>query len=279
MPVMPHSGLAAPFDLIADRYDESFTSSLIGEAQRAAVWRTLAKTFRPGNHILEIGCGTGVDACFLAERGIRVAACDSSPQMIDVAMRKIQERGLAQLVRPFVMRAEDIAALPADELFDGVFSNFGVLNCVEDLKRVASGLARLLKPGAAAVLCWMGPGCVWEIGWYLAQGKRDEAFRRFHSDGVSARVADGAFVRVRYPSVRILSRAFAPEFRLKSVQGIGVAVPPSYLEPWARRHPRLLQLCRQFDACLGCCPGIRSLGDHVLVQLQREQTDFAGVDA
>ncbi|MGP0020861.1 MAG: class I SAM-dependent methyltransferase [Candidatus Sulfotelmatobacter sp.] len=279
MPAIPHSDLAAPFDAIADRYDETFTSSLIGEAQRAAVWRKLEKTFRPGDYILEIGCGTGVDACFLAERSIRVAACDCSPQMIDVATRRIQQRNLQKLVRPFVMPAEDITALPADELFDGVFSNFGVLNCVEDLKGVASGLARLLKPGAIAVLCWMGPCCAWEIGWYLAHRSRDRAFRRFHSGGVSARIADGAFVHVRYPSVKFLSRAFAPEFRLKAVQGIGVAVPPSYLEPWARRHPRLLQLCGQFDACFGRCLGSRLLGDHVLVQLQREKTASGGTEA
>jgi len=278
MPAMLQAGLAAPFDAIADRYDETFTSSLIGEAQRSAVWRKLVKTFRPGDHVLEIGCGTGVDACFLAERNVRVAACDPSPQMIDVATRRIHQMSLEKLVRPFVMRAEDITALRADELFDGAFSNFGALNCVEDLKGVARGLAGLLKPGAIAVLCWMGPSCFWEIGCYLAQGNRHKAFRRFNSDGVSARIGDGASIHVRYPSVRFLSRAFAPEFRLKSVQGIGVAVPPSYLEPWARRHPRLLRLCRQFDAYFGRCPGIRSMGDHVLVHLQREQMACGGVE-
>ncbi|MGA2346686.1 MAG: class I SAM-dependent methyltransferase [Candidatus Sulfotelmatobacter sp.] len=275
----PQSGLAAPFDAIADRYDQTFTSSLIGMAQRAAVWRKLAKTFRPGDHILEIGCGTGVDACFLAERNVRLTAFDPSPQMIDVATRRIHQMSLQKLVRPFVMRAEDITTLPADELFDGVFSNFGALNCVEDFNGVARGLARLLKPGAIAVLCWMGPCCVWEIGWYLAQGNRQKAFRRFNSGAVSARIADGSFVHVRYPSVGFLSRAFAPEFRVKSVRGIGIAVPPSYLEPWARRHPRLLQLCGRFDACFGRCPGIRSLGDHVLVHLQREKAAFGGAGA
>ena len=279
MPAVPESTLAAPFDAIADRYDETFTSSLIGEAQRGAVWRRLANTFRRGDHILEIGCGTGVDACFLAERNIRVTACDPSPQMIEVATNKIRQRGLQKRVQPFVMRAEDITTFSADELFDGAFSNFGALNCVEDLKELARGLARLLKPGANAMLCWMGPCCAWEIGWYLAQRNRDKAFRRFHSDGVCARIADRTFVQVRYPSVGFLSRAFAPDFRLTSVQGIGLAVPPSYLEPWARRHPRLLQLSRQFDACFGRFPGIRLLGDHVLVRLQRKQTGLGGVES
>ncbi len=278
MSAMPQPGLATPFDAVANRYDETFTSSVIGRVQRAPVWREIEKTFRSGDRILEIGCGTGVDACFLAERNIRVVACDVSVQMIDVATHRIQQRGLQKLVRPLVLRAEDIADLPAGELFDGALSNFGALNCVDDLNRVARGLARLLKPGATAMLCWMGPRCMWEMLWYLGRWNRTKAFRRFNPAGVSARVANGAFVRVRYPSVTTVAGSFAPEFRVKSIRGIGVAVPPSFVEPWARRHPRFLQLCEQFDSWLGTCPGIRSLGDHVLVRLQRQQTDLGGVE-
>jgi ubiquinone/menaquinone biosynthesis C-methylase UbiE len=261
---------AAPFDAVAARYDETFTSSKIGQAQRASVWNELAKTFRSGDRVLEIGCGTGIDACFLAERGVRVMACDSSSQMIAVATRRIRENGQQKLVQPLLLRAEDIATLPTDELFDGTFSNFGALNCLEDLRRLARDLAKLLRPGATALLCWMGPCCLWEMIWYLAQRNVDKAFRRLNRGGVTARIADGAFVRVYYPPVRLLANAFAPEFRLKSFKGIGVSVPPSYLEHWAQRHPRLLQLCERADSCMGRCPGIRTLADHVLLRFQRE---------
>jgi SAM-dependent methyltransferase len=267
---------AAAFDALAARYDEIFTSSKIGRAQRTAVWKELAKAFNPGDRTLEIGCGTGVDACFLAGRAVRVIACDSSSQMIDVTMRRVQEKGVQKLVTPLVLRAEDIATLPGtlaeEELFDGAFSNFGVLNCVEDLRRLALDLAALLKPGSTALLCWMGPCCVWEIIWYLLHGQRAKAFRRVHRDGVTAKLADGASVRVRYPSVRFLARTFAPEFRLKAIKGIGVAVPPSYVEPLAERHPGLLKLGERADSVMGRVPGIRLLADHVLVRLQRADT-------
>jgi ubiquinone/menaquinone biosynthesis C-methylase UbiE len=261
---------SAPFDAVAAGYDENFTSSKIGQAQRAAVWSELAKTFRSGDRVLEIGCGTGVDACFLAELGVRVVACDSSPQMIAVATRRILENGQQKLVQPLLLRAEDLGTFRADELFDGAFSNFGALNCIEDLRRLAQDFAKLFKPGATALLCWMGPHCLWEVIWYLAQGKGDKAFRRLHRDGVTARLSDAAFVRVHYPPVKLLARIFAPEFRLQSFKGIGVAVPPSYLEGWARRHPRLLQLCERADSRLGRCPAIRTLADHVLLRFQRE---------
>ena len=150
-------GDAAPFDAIAARYDETFTTSKIGYAQRASVWKELEKAFRPGDSVLEIGCGTGIDACFLAERGVTVVACDSSPQMLSLAIRRIQENGRDRSVHPHLLAAEDIARL-RNRPFDGAFSNFGALNCVGDLHQFARDLALLLKPGATALLCWMRVG-------------------------------------------------------------------------------------------------------------------------
>jgi hypothetical protein len=172
-------------------------------------------------------------------------------------------------VQPLLLRAEEIATLPTDELFNGAFSNFGALNCLADLRRLALDLARLLQPGSIALLGWMGSCCLWEMVWYLTHGKPDKAFRRWRRKGARARLADGAFVDVYYPPLKLLARTFAPEFHLTSFQGIGVAVPPSYLEPWARRHPRLFELCRRADSHLGRRVGLRTLGDHVLVRFER----------
>jgi ubiquinone/menaquinone biosynthesis C-methylase UbiE len=259
----------AAFDAVAARYDETFSSSRIGQAQRGAVWGELAQTFRAGERVLEIGCGTGLDACFLGKRGVGVVASDSSSQMIAITTHRIRERGQQELVEPLLLRAEEIATLQGGELFDGAFSNFGALNCVEDLRQLVRDLARLLRPGARALLCWMGPCCLWEMLWYAGQGNAGKAFRRLSRGGVTARISEGAFVRVHYPSVRVLARTFAPEFRLKSFKGIGVAVPPSYVENWARRHPRTLRLCERADSFLGRCPGTRLLADHLLLRFQR----------
>jgi hypothetical protein len=66
-----------------------------------------------------------------------------------------------------------------------------------------------------------------------------------------------------------LTRTFAPEFRLRSVKGIGISVPPSYLEPLALRFPRAFGLQKRIDSLLGECPGIRSLADHILLRFER----------
>jgi SAM-dependent methyltransferase len=258
----------APFDSVANRYDEMFTLSKIGQAQRAAVWCELEKTFQAGNRVLEIGCGTGVDACFLAKHSVRVVACDSSPQMIAITKNKVRENRLQGLVEPILLRAEDIARLPSEGLFDGAFSNFGAINCIEDLRPLAHVLYERLKPGAKVLLCGLGPCCVWEIGWYLTRGQPRKAFRRLRS-GNTARISSGTPIPVYYRSVRSLERTFAPEFRLKSVKGVGLLVPPSYAEGWASRFPRLLRLAAKGDSKVEGCPGLRELADHILLTLER----------
>ena len=262
----PQIGLV-PFDRIAEYYDRIFTDAKIGHVQRAAVRRALEKEFRPGHRVLEIGCGTGADACFLAEHGVEVVACDSSPGMVAVTAQKVAIRGLQHFVKPCLLAAEDIGSLK--DSFDGAFSNFGVLNCVPDLPALAKNLGRLLRPGATMVLCLMGPCCMWEMAWYLAHGNPRKAFRRLRRGGVTARIADGPPVRVYYPRVSSLARALATHFRLTAIKGVGILVPPSYLEFWAERCPRLLRSAAHADAVLESCPGVRLLGDHVLLTLQR----------
>jgi len=261
---------AAPFDEAAARYDRVFTNSTIGRAQRLSVWEELAKMFHAGDHVLEIGCGTGVDACYLAERGVRVLACDSSPKMISVATRRLKDSPQLGLVQPQILAAEQFASLRGKRLFDGAFSNFGALNCVGDLKSLASDLAALLRPGAPALLCWMGPFCLWETLWYLLRAEPAKALRRRHREGITASVDGGIPMTVYYPTVRALARVFAPQFLIKSIKGVGVTVPPSYLEPFASRHPHLLNAAVFTDSILGRCAGLRLMADHILIRFERE---------
>jgi len=259
---------AAPFDVLADTYDEVFTRSLIGQAQRAQVWRVLAQAFSNGQRVLEINCGTGEDALFLARRGLSVLACDSSPRMISTARSRKATEAPGAKVEFRLLPTEQLNQLPREQ-FDGAFSNFGGLNCVEDLRNVAAELAMLLKPGASLVLCLANRFCAWEMLWYGAQGNKEKAFRRVRRDGIEASLGS-ARVHVWYPAVSDLASTFAPWFRLKSHRGIGVCVPPSYLEHWAQQHTSLLRICEKLDRAIAAWITLRSLGDHVLLHFERD---------
>jgi len=260
------------FDAMAGDYDDLFTQSAIGRLMRAAVWRRLDASFRPGDHVLELNCGTGADAVYLAQRGVHVLATDLSQAMLDVTLRKVTQAGVSGLVSVERVDIEDLAAWGSSLSFDGVLSNFGGLNCVADdstelaevLAGVAQALARLLKPGGRALLCLMGPLAPWEWAWYLRQGQPKKAFRRLRRDGVAWRG-----LTIRYPSIAAVRRAFAPAFTLQRVSAIGALLPPSYVEPWAARHPRILAWLNRVERRLETTRPLPWLADHYLIEFMK----------
>ncbi len=257
------------FDEAAGNYDQVFTDTVIGRAEREVVWQELGRIFHSGQRILELNCGTGVDAVYLAAKGVSVLACDIAPRMIDLARQRLSSTGLGDLIDFRVLATEDIAVLADEGPFDGAFSNFAGLNCVEDLSAVARNLARLLKPGARALLCMSGHFVPLEIVWHLAHGRPRRALRRFKPRRAVGRITGDGKVIVDYPSVGSLVRTFAPDFRLHEWKGVGVAIPPAYFEQWARRFPKLFERLTRAERWADRLPLLRAMASHVLLQFER----------
>jgi ubiquinone/menaquinone biosynthesis C-methylase UbiE len=255
------------FDNIAERYDDIFTHSLIGRAQRQAVWERIRQIFGPGDYVLEVNCGTGEDALFLARRQVVVLACDASERMIEVARGRLLTENPSSPVEFRVLPIERLSELSRGRSFDGILSNFAGLNCVRDLVRAAGDFAALVKPGGALFLCVSTRVCIWEILWFLSQEEPKKACRRWPG---RARATFGErVVEVHYPTIRHLRTVFAPWFSLRSTIGIGMTVPPSYMEAFVRRHPALLRGMCRVDRLICSWPLFRVLGDHVLLRLER----------
>jgi len=257
----------AAFDRLADSYDAVFTRSVVGRAQRNLVWDRLRRTFRAGDRVLEINCGTGEDALFLASRGVSVVACDGSAAMIAVAKQKLASAAPPATVAFQTLPNERLSELTSQALFDGAFSNFSGLNCVADIPLVAASLGKRLRPGGVAILCVSTRFCLWETLWFLLCGQPQKAFRRISGLAV-ARIHDSA-VPVFYPTVQEWSSSLAPHFRLRSVRAVGLFVPPSYAETWASGHRRAVSLLEQLDRALGAWPVLHSVGDHVLLEFEK----------
>src|SRR5271155_3720058 len=128
------------FDSLAARYDDLFTRSMIGRAQRGAVWKVLIDTFKPGSHILELNCGTGEDALFLARHNVSVVACDASERMIETARQRMRCEDPDAQIHFELLPTEHLSELLPSKLFDGALSNFSGLNCVADLHKTARDL-------------------------------------------------------------------------------------------------------------------------------------------
>ena len=275
--------VAAAFDAQACCYDESWTGSVVGRLQREAVWREFDRLLGPRQRLLDLGCGTGADALHFARSGIRVHAVDISPSMLAVARKMAEAEGLTNLVSFELCALEDLARVRDRAPFDGAISNFGAINCVEYLHPLASTMAELLRSGAPLALCYMGRFCLWETIWYLSRGQTGKAFRRsaiadLISGGRSssrypqakrASLGPDHWFQVYYPSVEHVVAAFTRHFRLVSFVGIGVLIPPSYMDSVAKSFPGITRILRFSERVICRWPVLRAMGDHRLLVFVR----------
>lgn len=105
-------------------------------------------SLRPGEHVLEIGFGTGNGLAQMA-RAIapegRVFGLDVSPGMLEVTRAKLEREGLQEAVD---LRIGDARELPyGDQAFDAAFASFTLeLFALDEIPIVLAELKRVLKP-------------------------------------------------------------------------------------------------------------------------------------
>ena len=258
-----------PFDHAAASYDRDFSQPALGRCLRLLVRDNLRQFLPPTGRVLELGCGTGEDALWLAEQGWQVLASDSSQAMLAVSDAKFAAYGdgMNLKAQPLDLNQPlDWIAIEGD--FELVFANFGVLNCVADRRRLAEELAARTTPTAIVALVVMGPSCVWEIGYHLGRGRLRSALRRWTEP--QAPVGNGAQVRVWYPSPARLQAEFAPWFRPLAWRAIGLLIPPSYLAPRLEKRPSLLNALARLESLIASAPLSPWLADHYLAIFERQ---------
>ena len=262
------SAAATAFDQIAGIYDNVFTRSSIGRAQRKQVWSSLLLGFPRGSRLLELNCGTGEDSRFLAALGRSIVACDVSKAMIDIARERAAMEGYEDERLKYLQVAnEELELLHGAGCFDGAFSNFSGLNCLDDIAPVAAKLAKLVRPQGRVLICLWSRLCLAEGIWFLLHGQPKKAIRRLWGKA-RARIGD-IRISVSYPTVTAIRRAFSPWFHLESHRAVGLFVPPSYAEDWIRPRQKLLSWMEQMDTRFAQKPLLRNLGDHVLLEFVR----------
>lgn len=131
------------------------------QLQPVAVALVAAAAVKPGEDVLDVGCGTGNAALLAAAAGAHAVGVDPAQRLIGVARERASQDGLdAEFL------AADAIALPfEDASFDVVMSVFGVIFAVPAQKATAEML-RVLRPGGRILLT------VWTDTGPLAQTSR-----------------------------------------------------------------------------------------------------------
>jgi 2-polyprenyl-3-methyl-5-hydroxy-6-metoxy-1,4-benzoquinol methylase len=133
-----------------DLYGEETLWGAIHQLRRARALSWIDALGLPaGAQVLEIGCGAGLLAVDLAQRGFRVDCVDTSEAMISLASDRARRAGAADLITAAVC---DAHALTFDDARFALIVSLGVLPFLHTPERAIGEMSRVLAPGGTAVL-------------------------------------------------------------------------------------------------------------------------------
>ncbi len=140
--------------LAGESIHERWESDYLGSAlepfyEDAFDWLVAGLGARPGDEVLDAGCGYCLHAARLARRGLRVTGVDFSASALEQARRQLESQGLADRV---TLRQGDLLALPFDDASFDHATCWGVLMHVPEVERALAELVRVLRPGGRLAL-------------------------------------------------------------------------------------------------------------------------------
>ena len=147
-PVDPTLASVAAYTPVADDYERAFADRRAAEVER------FARSLAPGSRVLDAGCGPGRDLARLAAAGHDPVGLELNAAFVERARRH------APVVHGDL---RDVAALFADERFDGVWADASLVHLERGAAaRAIHDLAVLLEPGGRLFVSVRSTG---EDGW------------------------------------------------------------------------------------------------------------------
>lgn len=260
--------MKADFDNAALNYDATFTNTVIGRMQRNLVYEHLSMLLKENSpkKILEINCGTGEDAIWLAKQGYCITATDISSKMIEVAS------GKSKLANVRFLQA-DINKINTEfepNSFDLIFSNFGGLNCLspDELASFLKNAASILTPTGKLALVIMPKNTFWEQMYFAIKMDFKNIFRRKKEYAIAH--VDGQKVKTYYYNPKDIVHLANTRFDLCRLKPIGFFIPPSYLESYFKNKHRVISFLNSLEQIIKNVTWLARYSDHYLIVLQKK---------
>ena len=254
------------FDTIASEYDAQFSSSKIGIKQRQRVWKYLLRHTFSEQRVLELNCGTGIDAQFLGKRCLSVHATDLSTEMIATAKSRNSQDNVSFQKLGIQYLSE------VNNEYDLIFSNFGGLNCIspEEWSIAAKEIHRLLSKNGSFIAVIMSRKCLWERFYFRLKKDSKNQRRRVSKHAIMANIGNQK-VATWYYEPGELQHFLENKFNHVRSQPIGLFLPPSYLESFFAKNNRMLNVLSFLESFSLSSKWLANRADHYLIHFKKQQ--------
>ncbi len=250
------------FGKMADEYDAIQETNIPVRVMREKYYEVVNLYVSPPASMLELNCGSGIDAHYFANKGYNILATDISDKMLANAAAKGFHPNL-QLKKMNFTEMDDLYG----QQFDAILSNLGGLNCVGDLSFLPEKLNKLLKPGGYFIAVVMPSFCLWEF-LLIFKGEFNRAFRRMRSKGIIANVGNEK-IFVRYHSPRKFKTIFKENFKTESFKALRVFAPTPPAEHWYRKYPRISRILDKIDNRIENIYPFSFIGDYYIAVVKK----------
>lgn len=266
------------FDKIAADYDLTENQNEILKWMRGIVHKIYLQNFKSEDNLLELNCGTGEDAIFLAGSGRKVFATDISEKMIEILNAKCRMQKAEGSIISKVASFDEINTIEQNN-FDGVISNFGGLNCINEFDKLSKDLSVKLKSKGLFIAVVMSTVCPWEIFYYMVKLDFKNAFRRFKKEGIQAKLNSccrelatgmGEKVLTFYFSPKVFAKQFSQWFSVEKIYSLGYFTPPPFMIGLYRRFKPIVKLFMKLDEALMKYFPFNRFGDHFIIVMKKK---------
>jgi ubiquinone/menaquinone biosynthesis C-methylase UbiE len=261
--------LEEEFDSVADDYDKHIFGNRVNVLLRDRSLSKIRKFSVKGQHILEIGCGTGAETLELLRDGHEVLAIDISGKMLENIKRKVRDEGLTESLTTMKLRAANVGELLKTydrKSFDIGYSTYGALNCEPNIENVPAALSMLLKPGGYFIAGVYNKFCIAEMASNVLSMNSSRLFWRLKNpirEGRSRFCID-----VYSFSFTEFMGIFGKYFTALETEGVPVILPPSNFRRLLGLLERRFEMLDAADRRISGIWPMKYLGDHFLTVLQ-----------
>ncbi len=203
---MRHHSVRQSYDTVAEEYAAGFRDELVGKPLDRALLACLAEQAGEGAPVVDLGCGPGHVAAWLAGRGVVAVGIDLSPGMIAAGRRDYPE---------VEFREGDFLALPAaDGEFGAAIAFYSIIHLVPgELSPAFEEIHRVLRPQGLFLVSFHAGSEVRHLGEWWGRAV-DVDFRFFEPPDIADAIERSGFrtemrlERVSYPGEVETRRAY-----------------------------------------------------------------------